>query len=138
MVIWSAYMPFDSHEPPLSEEWRNFVNCYCVNECDSNARHSTWGNKDTYHRIGFSLDFLISTKLTLLIQGQIPIFTKSTWREVIGLFLLYLSISDVFKRWHVLSDMSLLEHRQIYFLWTAKRTKIQRNRNRTESSISNK
>jgi hypothetical protein len=50
LVVWSAYLPYDSEDPPPSKESEDLV-CYCEKEnlylvvgCNSNAHHSVWGS----------------------------------------------------------------------------------------------
>ena len=48
LVVCSAYLPYDSEDPPPSKELEELVryseyeNLYLVVECDSNAHHSVW------------------------------------------------------------------------------------------------
>jgi len=50
LVVCSAYLPYDSKDPPPSREMEKFVR-HCEKEnlrlivgCDSNAHHTAWGS----------------------------------------------------------------------------------------------
>ena len=50
LVVCSAYLPYDSKDPPPSRELEELM-CYCEMEdlylivgCDSNAHHTAWGS----------------------------------------------------------------------------------------------
>jgi hypothetical protein len=56
LVICSAYLPYDSEDPPLSRELEELVH-YCETEnlpvmrCDSNAHHTVWGGTKCNERV---------------------------------------------------------------------------------------
>ena len=56
LVVHSAYLPYDSEDPPPSRELEELVQ-YCENEnlylivgCDSNAHPTTWGSTNCNDR----------------------------------------------------------------------------------------
>jgi len=76
LVICSAYLPYDSENPPLSRELEELMR-YCENEilhlivgCDCSAHHSAWGSTNCNGR-GESLnEFLNSLNLEILNWGN--------------------------------------------------------------------
>ena len=56
LVICSAYLHYDSEDPPPSNEFEELVriceneNLYLVVGCDSNAHHSVWGSTNCNSR----------------------------------------------------------------------------------------
>jgi len=56
LVVCSAYLPYDSEDPPPSKEFEDLVrfrekeNLYFVVGCDSNAHHSVWGSTNCNSR----------------------------------------------------------------------------------------
>ena len=60
LVVYSAYLPYDSEDPPPSRQLEELMR-YCENEdlylivgCDSNAHHTVWGSTN-YNGRGDSL-----------------------------------------------------------------------------------
>jgi hypothetical protein len=55
LIVTSAYLPYDSDEPPPSKGLREVVDCCSRNKlqliirCDANAHHIIWGSMDTIH-----------------------------------------------------------------------------------------
>ena len=56
LVVCSAYLPYDSEDPPPSKELEDPAhhcekqNLYLVLGCDSNAHHSVWGSTNCNSR----------------------------------------------------------------------------------------
>jgi hypothetical protein len=52
-ITTSAYLPYDSDEPPPTRELRDIINYCCRRKkqliigCDANAHHILWGNTGT-------------------------------------------------------------------------------------------
>jgi hypothetical protein len=65
LVVCSAYLPYDSEDPPPSKEFEKLVqyceyeNLYLVVGCNSNAQHSVWGSTNCNSRGEALVDFLI-------------------------------------------------------------------------------
>ena len=65
LIACSAYLPYDSEEPPPTRELEELV-CYCEEKnlqlivgCDSNCHHTLWGSTNCKYR-GLALsEFLI-------------------------------------------------------------------------------
>jgi hypothetical protein len=74
LVVCSAYLPYDSEDPPPTRELEDLVR-YCEKDtiqlvvgCDCNAHHTAWGSTDCNGRGEALIEFLNST----------------TWRSSIG------------------------------------------------------
>ena len=80
LVVSSAYLPYDSKDPPPSKELEKLVqycedeNLYLVVGCDSNAHHSAWGSTNCNSRGEAQVGFLNSSNLEILNQGNEPTF----------------------------------------------------------------
>ena len=62
LAVCSAYLPYDSEDPPPSKEFEDLM-CFCEKEnlylvvgCDSNAHHSAWGSRGQ----GFPIKYLLN------------------------------------------------------------------------------
>jgi len=67
LVICSAYLPYDSEDPPPSREMEELVR-YCENDnlcltvlCKSNAHHSAWGSTNCNGTVESLHEFLDSS-----------------------------------------------------------------------------
>jgi hypothetical protein len=92
LVICSAYLPYDSEDPP-SKEFEDLVR-YCEKEnlyldvgCDSNAHHSVWGSTNCNSRGEALVEFLNTTNLEILNRGNEPTFYSGGRSEVIDVTL---------------------------------------------------
>jgi hypothetical protein len=100
LVVTSAYLPYDSDEPPTSKEMRDIIEyCYSrkkqlIIDCDANARHTLWGNTGVSTRGESLMEYLVSSKLNILNHGNEPTFVVSNAREVIDLTLGTNKIAD--------------------------------------------
>jgi hypothetical protein len=93
LVVCSAYLRYDSEEPPPSKEFEDLVR-YCETEdlylvvgCDSNAHHSVWGSTNCNSRGEGLVEFLNSTNLEILNWGNEPTFYSGGRLEVIDITL---------------------------------------------------
>jgi hypothetical protein len=83
LVVCSAYMPYDSDEPPLTEEFEKLLhdceakNFYLVIRCNSNSHHTVWGSTNCNDRGVPLLGFLNSMNLKILNQGNYPTFCSA-------------------------------------------------------------
>ena len=91
MVVCSDYLPYDSKDPPLSKEFEELV-FHCETEnlhldigCDSNAHHTAWGSTNCNDRRMALVEFLNSTNLEILNQGNDPTFYSGCRLEVIDI-----------------------------------------------------
>jgi hypothetical protein len=93
IIVASAYLPYDSAEPPPTKELRDIIN-YCHNGkkqliigCDANASHTFWGSTGSNRRRESHMEFLVSSKLNILNCGNEPTFVVCNRKEVIDLTL---------------------------------------------------
>ncbi|MCP4831423.1 MAG: hypothetical protein GY886_04310 [Gammaproteobacteria bacterium] len=120
-IVGSIYLPFDSPDPPPSQELERLVT-YCqiqglplVLGCDSNAHHEVWGSSNTNVRGASLLNFLVSTNLELANLGQEPTFVIPRRQEVIDITLVSQNFKSSIENWHVSMEDSLSDHRYICF-----------------------
>ena len=71
LVVCSAYLPYDSEDPPPLKElelvrYCKNKNLYLVLGCDSNAHHSAWGSMNCNRRGEVLMEFLNSSNLGIL------------------------------------------------------------------------
>jgi len=89
LVICSAYLPYNSEDPPPSKELEELVhyceteNLHLVTGCDSNAHHTVWGSTNCNDKGVTLVEFLNSTNLEILNQGNVPMFCSNRRMEVI-------------------------------------------------------
>jgi hypothetical protein len=83
LVVCSAYLPYDSKDPPPTRELEELVR-YCEKEniqllvgCDSNVHHTAWGSTDCNGRGEALIEFLNSTTLEIFNRGCEPTFCTS-------------------------------------------------------------
>jgi hypothetical protein len=121
LVVCSAYLPYDSEDPPPSKELEDLVR-YCENEnlclvvgCDSNAHHNVWGSNNCNRRGDALVEFLNYTNLEILNRGNEPTFCSGGKLEVIDITLGPLRLLESIIGWEVSSEPSLSDHRHILF-----------------------
>ena len=121
VILCSAYFPFDSPDPPPSNNIKKLVNfCKTSNKhliigCDSNAHNVLWCSKDTNTRGAHILDFILSNNLSLLNMGNEPTFINSVRSEVLDLTLASSFMQHKITDWHVLDEPTFSDHRCIHF-----------------------
>jgi hypothetical protein len=113
LIVTSAYLPYNSDEPPPSKGLRE-VTDYCSRNklqvivgCDANAYHIVWGSMDINARRECLMEYLVSTNLSILNKGNEPTFEISNKEEVIDLTLGTDKIGDLVTNWHVSDEISL-------------------------------
>ena len=80
LVVCSAYLPYDSEDPPPSRELEEFVrycdseNLYLIVGFDSNAHHAACGSTNCNGRGEALMEFLNSSSLEILNRGNVPTF----------------------------------------------------------------
>jgi hypothetical protein len=121
LVVCSAYLPYDSEDPPPSKELDDLVhyfekeNLYLVVGCDSNAHHSVWSSTNCSSRGEALVEFLNTTNLEILNRGKEPTFCSGGRSEVIDVTLGSLMLLESIMGWDVSSEPSLSDHRYIMF-----------------------
>jgi hypothetical protein len=121
LVVCSAYLPYDSEDPPPSRELEDLVR-FCENEgiqllvgCDSNAHHTTWGSTNCIGRGETLIEFLNSTNLEIFNRGNEPTFCTSVRQEVIDITLGSYELLDSIMDWEVSLEPTLSDHIHILF-----------------------
>jgi hypothetical protein len=78
LIIASAYLLYDSDEPPPTKELRDVID-YCgsrkkqlIIACDANAHHILWGSTGTNPREESFMEYLVGSNLNILNQGNEP------------------------------------------------------------------
>jgi hypothetical protein len=113
---------YDSEELPPSKDLEDLMrycktkNLYLVVGCNSNAHHSVWGSTNCNSRGEALVEFLNSTRLEILNQGNELTFCSGGRLEVIDITLGSLRHLDITIEWEVSSEPSLSDHRHILFI----------------------
>ena len=121
LVVCAAYLPYDSEDPPPSNEFEELVR-YCENEnlylvvgCDPNVHHSVWGSTNCNSRGEVLVEFLNSSNLEIINRGNERTFYSGGRFEVIDITLGSFGLLESTVGWEVSSEPSLLHHRHILF-----------------------
>jgi hypothetical protein len=86
LIVASAYLPYNSDEPPPTNEVRDISNyCHCRKKqliigCDANAHHTLWGSAGTNPRGESFMKFLTSWNQNILNHGNEPLWSAIGWR----------------------------------------------------------
>ena len=121
LVVCSAYLPYDCQDPPPSKEYDELVryrdseNPYLVIACYPNAQHIVWGTTNFNPRKETLVEFLNSSNLEILNQGNEPAFCSGCRLEVIYITLVSFGLLESITSWEVSSEPSLSDHRYILF-----------------------
>jgi hypothetical protein len=113
LVVCSADLPYDSKDPRLSKELEEILryceteNLHLVKRHDSNAHHTVWGGTNCNDRGVNLVEFLNSTNLEILYQGNVPTFCSGHRGEVIDITLGSFGLLGSVKSWEVSSEPSL-------------------------------
>jgi splicing factor 45 len=76
LVVSSAYLPYDSDEPPPSKEVTDIIDyCYRTKKqltigCDANEHHTLWVSTDVNPRGESLMEYLVSSNLNILNHGN--------------------------------------------------------------------
>ncbi|PNF32611.1 hypothetical protein B7P43_G18092 [Cryptotermes secundus] len=117
LIVTSAYLPYDSNEPPPSKELRDIVEYSELKEkqliigCDANAHHILWGSTDINPREQCLMEYLVCSKLNIPNQGNETTFVVCKRQEVIDLTLGTNKIGNLISNWHVSDEPSISDHR---------------------------
>lgn len=121
LVICSAYLPFDSAEPPPTIELVALVDYTRANGldliigCDANSHHTVWGSSNINQRGAALLEYLSTTRLEILNRGSRPTFVTSRRQEVLDLTLATPEAARAILDWRVSEEETLSDHRLIKF-----------------------
>jgi hypothetical protein len=114
-------VPHDSEDPPPSNEFEELEryceseNLYIVIGCDSDAHNGVWASTNCNGRGEALVEFLNSSNLEILNQGNEPTFCSGSRLEVIDITLESFGLLESITGWEVSSDPSLSDHRHILF-----------------------
>jgi hypothetical protein len=91
LISTSAYLSYDSDEPPQTGELRDVTTSCCSREkqlieCDANAQHILWGSigKHQSHK-GNVMEYLGNSNLNILNQSNEPNFVVRSMKDVTDL-----------------------------------------------------
>jgi hypothetical protein len=117
VVICSAYLPYDSEDPPPTKELEELIR-YCEEEhlyliigCDCNAHHSAWGSTNCNGRGEGLMEFLGASNLEILNQGNEPTFCNGHRSEVTVITLGSFGLLESIMNWEVSLEPSLSDYR---------------------------
>lgn len=118
-VATSVYLDYNAHEIP--DSLKNLIS-YCqvqnyqlIIGCDANSHHTIWGSSDVNSNGENLLEFINSSRLTVLNKGNTPTFANNIREEVIDVTLCTELLSEKIVNWHVSDEPSLSDHKQIRF-----------------------
>jgi hypothetical protein len=107
LVVCSAYLPYDSEDPPPSRELEELVR-YCENEdiqllvgYNSNAHHTAWCSTNCNGRGEALIEFLNSSNLEIFNRGNEPTFCTSIRQKLIDITLGSFGLLDSTADWEV-------------------------------------
>jgi len=119
--VCSAYVSYDSKDPPPSREMEELVRC-CENEnlrlivgCDSNAHNTVWRSTNCNGRWESLLEFLNSSNLEILNQGNEFTFCNASRQNVMNITLGSYGLLESITGWELSREPSLSDHRHILF-----------------------
>ena len=109
---WLPQVSYDSKDEPLPKKVQELIH-FCRSRrlplilgCDAKTHHIVWRSSDINCRGEVPLQFLVSTKLSILNWGREPTFYNSVRREMIDLTLCSEEISW-FGDWRISTEPSL-------------------------------
>ena len=120
-VLASAYMPYDSPEPPPGRGVGALVRECEVKDvglvigCDANAHNTVWGSTDDNHRGVMLHEFVVRNNIFIMNRGVEPTFADSRRREVIDITLCNAKMMARQSKWKVMNQITMSDHRAIYF-----------------------
>lgn len=120
-IVVSAYMPYDSQEPPPGSSLTKLMD-FCELEkiplvigADSNSHHTVWGSSDINKRGEELLQFLVTTDLMIQNIGIKPTFVNAVREERLDITLTSCSLSDLVHSWRVTDEETFSDHKLIKF-----------------------
>lgn len=125
LYIASAYFPGDVDDVPPPEVAAFVSHCRKQNKafiigCDANAHHTIWSSTGINSRGEALFDYISQNDIDICNKGNCPTFVNAIREEVLDLTLCSSKLSDSIKNWQVSDEISLSDHKQILFEFTAK------------------
>ncbi|XP_032687589.1 uncharacterized protein LOC116851864 [Odontomachus brunneus] len=121
VLIGSAYMLYDSMEPPPQDEIRRLV-AYAEEKglelllgCDANFHHVGWESTNINQKRESLHIFVMGTGLIILNRGTTPTFRDSRREEVIDITIGTEEVSRLVGDWRVLKEPTGSDHNRIQF-----------------------
>jgi hypothetical protein len=80
LIVASAYLPYDSDEPPPTKAVRDAIDYCCSRKiqliigCDANAHHTLWGSTGSNPKGESLMEFLVRSNLNIISHGNEPTF----------------------------------------------------------------
>ena len=121
VIVASVYLPYDSVDMPPSREMEALVDyargrgLSLLVGCDSNAHHASWGSTGTNQRGRSLLEYIMTSDLYILNQGNEPTFHNVNREEVIDITVGSADMVRSIMDWRVSQVESMSDHRQIHF-----------------------
>lgn len=120
-IVASAYLPFDSPNPPPGQSFEKLVD-FCSSNAlelligtDSNSHHTVWGSSDTNKRGEELLQFLAASDLLILNRGRKPTYVNAIREEILDISLATRDISERVRGWRVTDEDTFSDHKLIRF-----------------------
>ena len=127
-------MPYDSTEPPPSEENAGLVgDCRrrgrgLIIGCDANSHHAVWGSTNINARDEALLEYLVRTGLQITNRGREASFRITNRVAVIDLTLGTPDMAERIKKWRETDEPSQSDHMDITFTLYATTVRMERGR----------
>ena len=113
----SSYMAMTPGTHPPSQEleeavrYGKHVHAPILIGCDSNAHHYLWGSRNVNRRGTTLSEYIVNENLDIMNQGDTDTFVTFNGSSVIDITLATPDMSNHVKRWRVLLEDSLSDHR---------------------------
>jgi hypothetical protein len=120
LIVTSAYLPYEERDP-VHQKLRDLVDHSCSQNleiiigCDTNSHHTVWGSSNINKRGEKLLEYLASSPLQIMNNGNKPTFVNRRRGEVIDITLASNNASKNIIQWHVSDEITLSDHRYICF-----------------------
>ncbi|XP_011312971.1 uncharacterized protein [Fopius arisanus] len=131
-IAGSAYLPYDSMEPPPTREVEDLVKkvkderLELLLGCDANSHHLGWGSSNTNARGEALNDFIMEKDLQILNRGKEPTFMDCRRHEVLDITICTAGMARWVKDWRGSKEPSGSDHSQIRLSLTCESEQIPR------------
>lgn len=146
IILSSLYMPYEEQIKIPDDTAREAIEFSAssgipiIIGADCNAHHILWGSSNTNKRGEKLVEYLTTTDLDIQNKGIEATFVNKLRQEVLDITLATQSISNRINNWHVSSQETLSDHREINFTINCelKTGKLYRNPRNIDWSIFNR